>query len=426
MDPLEDPHEFLPGLERMTRTVLAAGLLVLVTVGGSAETLAPADARNRMARASNAFGVDLYARLRGAEGNLAVSPASLSIALGMTRGGARGTTAAQMAKVLHLDGWPDAEALLVSGELAASLQDPSRPVTLRIANRLFGERSNTFDPAYLELTRRSYGAALEPLDFKGAPEAARGRINGWVSEQTKDRIRDLIPPGGIHAGTRLALVNALYFLGDWESPFEKKSTVPVPFHVSATVRKDVPTMHHTGMVPFFEDPAVKAVALPYRGGTMSMLLVLPQATDGLAAFEASLTPARLEALAASLKPREVAVALPRFEVNPAEPLALGDELAALGMTDAFDATKADFTGITNPPDPRRSLHLGAVFHKAFVRVDEKGTEAAAATAVIFLEAGALPRRIAQFKADHPFLFFLRDHTTGLVLFMGRVTDPSRK
>jgi serpin B len=409
----------------------AALALAFVSSCGSAafaatEVPVSQDAR-RLAQGSNAFGFDLYARLRATRGNLVVSPASVSTALTMTWGGARGATAEQMARVMHLEGTP-AAVLPASGRLAAMLQDPARPLVFRIANRLFGEKSAAFESAYLQATKAAFGAGLEPVDFKGAPEKARVFINGWVEEQTEKRIRDLIPPGAVNADTRLALVNAIYFLGDWAEPFEKNATRPRPFHVTPTTPKDVPTMHRLATLRFAPGEGRKALELPYKGDQLSMVLVLPDALDGLDALEAALTPAAFDALVASLKPTRVSVALPKFEIDPAASLALADLLQAMGMRLAFDREKADFTGIAHPKSPADRLYLARVYHKAFVKVDEKGTEAAAATAALMMRAGSMPpvEKPAEFKADHPFLFFIRDKATGLVVFMGRVADPGAR
>ena len=226
--------------------------------------------------------------------------------------------------------------------------------------------------------------------------------------------------------TRLVLVNAIYFLGDWAQPFAKEATQPAAFSVSASQKKDVPTMHAVESFRFAARDGLKAVELPYKGGQMSMVLVLPDAPDGLAALESSFTAARLDGIVASLAPTRVHVSLPKFEVDPPGALGLGAVLAKLGMADAFSPAMADFTGIANPPDPRDRLFISEVFHKAFVKVDEKGTEAAAATAGVMDRAGAVMVQPAEFKADHPFLFFIRDNASGMILFMGRVADPSSK
>jgi serpin B len=409
----------------LSTAVLGGAVPPASPVGGelAADGAATGDVRG-FAGSANGFGLDLYRRLRARPGNLAVSPASLATALAMTWGGARGETADQMKRVLRFADPPDV-VMRTSGELAASLQDPKRPVVLRIANRLFGERSYRFEPAYLEATRAAFGAGLEPVDFRTAPQRARALINGWVEAQTEKRIRELLPPDGVTGETRLVLVNALYFLGDWQAPFAKESTAPRPFHLTRSARKDVPTMHRTERLRFAHGNGLKALELPYKGGALSMLLLLPDAVDGLAALEASLTAAELEAVVRSLRPTQVAVALPKFVVDPPASLALGDVLRDMGMPLAFDPRGADFTGIASPPDPGQGLVIGGVFHKAFVKVDEKGTEAAAATAVSMMTRALAPRTPpAEFKADHPFLFFIRDDGSGLILFMGRVSDPS--
>jgi len=324
--------------------------------------------------------------------------------------------------VLRLPGPPET-VMQASGALAASLQDPARPVVFRIANRLFGEKAYRFEPAYLDATKAAFGAALEPVDFRHAHEAARLLINGWVEKKTEKRIRDLVPQGGVSRETRLVLVNAIYFLGDWEEPFKKEATRPAPFSTSASEKKDVATMHAVESFRFVAQEGLKALELPYKGGQMSMLVVLPDAVDGLSALEESLTADRLDAIVKSLASVRVYVTLPKFEIDPPGALPLGDVLQTLGMKAAFSPAKADFTGIANPPHPADRLFISQVFHKAFVKVDEKGTEAAAATAVVMERAAAALASPAQFKADHPFLFFIRDNASGMILFMGRVSDP---
>jgi serpin B len=410
----------------MARRLLPVSLLgLLLAVGSAAQPSRPDDAVARFARSSNEFGLDLYGKLRAMPGNLVVSPASVTTALAMAWGGARGKTAEQMQAVLPFDR-PAAETMPVSGRLSAALTDPKRPVTFRIANRLFGEQSYRFEPAYLEATKAAYGAPLEPLDFKRAPDQARERINGWVEQQTERRIRDLVPAGSLRPTTRLVLVNAIYFLGDWSAPFKKESTRLASFFTSPTARKDVPMMHQTEELRFAEKHAVKVLELPYRGREMAMLVILPDQVDGLDAVERSLTEPRLQELVAALVPQRVAVALPKFEVNPAQSLTLGDTLRAMGMAHAFDPTQADFTGMAQPADPADRLFLARVFHKAFVRVDEKGTEAAAATAAAMETVSARPREQSrEFRADRPFLFVIRDTASGLVLFLGRVADPEK-
>jgi serpin B len=382
------------------------------------------DAVAKLAQSSNAFGFDLYQRLRQRPGNLVLSPSSITTALAMTWDGAEGETAAQMRKVLHLEGTAD-EVMATSGELARSLQDPSRPVVFRIANQLFCEKTYKLVPAFVEKTRAAYGAGIELLDFKKSPEPARVHINKWVEGKTLHRIKNLIPRNTVQPDTRLVLVNAIYFLGDWAAPFKRDRTRPFPFHLTASKTVDVPTMNLSGGFRISQKDGVTALELPYKGGEMSMVILLPDEIEGLAAVEGTLDTKRLDALVSTMKPEWVWVALPKFEVNPGESLSLGNDLRELGMPLAFNNDLADFTGIANPANPAERLVIGAVFHKGFVKVDEKGTEAAAATAVMEAEvgtaAGGGPR---PFRVDRPFLFVIRDNASGLVLFLGRVNDPS--
>ena len=412
---------------RPSRVAYALAPLLLASLPGESSAVSAAPARGDLAvlaKSSNAFGFELYRRLKEGPGNRVFSPASVSTALAMAWGGAKGETAAEMQRVLRFPGTP-AQMMQASGALTAALRDPGREVVFRIANRLFGERTYRFEPVFLEATKAAYGASLEPVDFRGATEAARARINAWVEEQTEKRIANLVPPGVLDEDARLVLVNALYFLGDWLEPFEKEATRPAPFHVSTTAKNDVPTMHRTDELRYVRRPGRQALELPYEGNTMSLLVVLPDAVDGLPVLEDSLTADGLEQIVGGLAPARVAVALPKFEVNPTASSPLGDLLKAMGMPIAFDRKRADFTGIANPPKPEDRLFIGQVFHKAFVKTDEKGTEAAAATAVAMFRATGMPAAPpVEFKADHPFLFFIRDNASGLVLFMGRVTDPS--
>jgi serpin B len=384
----------------------------------------PMDTLNRFAQDSNAFGLELYRRLRTQPGNLVLSPASVSLALAMAWGGARAQTGEQMRQVLHFEGTPE-QIMQASGALARQLQDPGQPIRFRIANRLFGEKTYAFEQAYLDATRAAYDAPLQAVDFRHGAEPARQQINAWVEQQTAQRIRDLIPPGGVDADTRLALVNAIYFLGDWEVPFEQRATQPAPFFTAPGVKKDTPTMHRQDTLRFVQQDGLKALELPYKGRSLSMLLVLPDPIDGIGALEQSLDAGRFERLVQGLQPQPVRVALPKFEINPAASQALSGALQGMGMRLAFDRRQADFSGIADPPDPADRLVLSQVFHKAFVRVDEQGTEAAAATAAIMVGAAAMrpPQRMAEFIADHPFLFFIRDNASGLILFQGRVAEP---
>ncbi len=375
-------------------------------------------------RGSNALAFDLYAKAQQHPGSLALAPISISTALVMTGAGARGDTGAEMQRVLHVD--EDGGApLRAAAALLADLRQNDGGVTLHVVNRLFGAKSFAFDLHYLEQTKTLFGAVLEPLNFADA-DRSRSHINDWVAKQTGGRIHDLIPPHALDQQTRLVLVNAIYFLGQWIHPFDARSTVPVPFRTANGATHAVPTMHQLGYLRFAHTDGVKVLELPYRGGEVSMLLVLPDTTDGLEAVERRLSPTVLEQWLSAISPQSVLVSLPKFEINPAQPLALRDTLSALGMALAFDSDLADFSGIANPASAADRLYINDVFHKAFVKLDELGTEAAAATAVVMFETSAAPPSEPppeQFRADHPFLFVLRHAPTGAILFIGRVSDP---
>lgn len=374
------------------------------------------------AASSNGLGVDLLRRTAARRENAAISPASITTALAMTYGGSRGDTAAQMARVLHHDGSPealhDAASRVLAGWNAPAEHE------LRVVNRLFGEGSFQFEAPFLAMTRDRYGAELEPMDFRGAPDPSRLLINAWVAEQTRDRIRDLLPDGSIIPATRMVLTNAVYFLGKWVTPFEREMTRAADFHRLDGSTVQVATMNQTEHVSYTEDADAQVIELPYQGEQMSMLFVLPRQRDGLVALVDSLTPERLDTWAGALAHRQVWVALPKVTLDPAMPMRLAADLAALGMPLAFDDSQADFTAMGVPPNPAMRLFISEVFHKAFVKIDEEGTEAAAATAVVMAEGAGAQAQPTLFHADHPFLFILRDKTSGTVMFFGLVFDPS--
>ena len=380
----------------------------------------------RIARSSNAFATDLWSRVRQAQGNLAVSPASITLALAMTWGGAKGRTAEEMKQVLHFEGSTD-EVMASAGRLLQSWNTSSGAALLRVANRLFGSNRYTFEKPYLEKTQATFGAPLEPVDFDGGVEATRKAINGWVAQQTEERIQGLLPEGSLKPGlTRLVLVNAIYFKASWAKPFSESMTSPEPFFVTRSVKKDVPLMRRTGDYRFAGQDGVKVLEIPYQEEALAMIFVLPDAADGLEAIEQQLTSALIDDWVTALRKESVNVVLPRFEVSPAASVELKEALSAMGMAQAFSPQEADFTGMANPPDPSARHHISQVFHKAFVKLDEKGTEAAAATSVVMAMRSAMrpSREPKDFRADHPFLFFLRDSASGMILFMGRVSDPS--
>jgi serpin B len=369
------------------------------------------------------FALDLYQALREQEGNLFYSPYSISAALAMTYAGARGQTEAQMAQALHF-ALPQ-ETLhgsfaLLAGELASRGEGAEgkdgEGFRLHVANALWLQHDFDLLADYLALVEAAYGAAPHPVDFQGAPEEARVTINDWVAGETEDRITDLIPPGVIDALTRLVLTNAIYFNAAWALPFEKDATSDGPFTLLDGEQISVPMMRQNGALRYAAGEGYQAVELFYDGGELSMVILLPQAGQ-FEAFEGSLDAARLAEIEAGLSRQQVTLSMPRFEFE--SQFSLSESLAALGMEDAFTSA-ADFSGITGSPD----LFISEVLHKAFVSVDEEGTEAAAATAVV-MGLTAAPAEVVQMAVDRPFVFFIRDVNTGAVLFLGRVVDPSQ-
>jgi len=386
----------------------------------SADRPGPPD-DDALVEASNAFAVDLWNRVRRQEGNLAVSPASISVALSMTWAGARGETADEMAQVLHL------ERPNRIHEAAATLlhhwNNPDRSeYELRVVNRLFGEQSYDFKEEYLELVRRRYGAPVERLDFRNAPEPSRARINTWVETQTAERIRNLLPPGAVNDLTRLILTNAIYFLGKWVNPFHEDSTRDAVFRTPGH-KVQIPMMHQTGDFLYCGTGDLKILELPYRGGDFAMTVLLPSAVDGLKALEKQISTKVLDRWLADLREQPVQVAFPKFTIDPTESMCLASILAEMGMRRAFDRNAADFTGIGDPPNAQDRLFINDVIHKPFVKVDEAGTEAAALTAMVMQILSLRSPKPKEFRADHPFLFLIRDVRSRMILFIGRVTDP---
>jgi serpin B len=372
-------------------------------------------------RDNSQFAVDLYGRLAKEPGNLFFSPYSISSALAMTYAGARGKTAEEMARTLHLD--------LPPGQLHpafAALNNQfrgnggKRAFELSLANALWGQKGFAFDPQFVQLVQKNYGAALQLVDFKGAPENARQTINRWVENETRDKIKDLIPEGVIDPMTRLVLTNAIYFKAAWEHKFSEGATRPMPFATSSGQKVDVPMMHATHRSAYFESDALQGLVLPYEQDELSLVVLLPKQANGLAAVEGSLTAERLQDWVAKAKKHEVDTYLPKFKVT--SQFNLKQVLTAMGMRLPFSKS-ADFTGMST----EEPLQISEVVHKAYIDLNEKGTEAAAATAVIVKAANAAlnePKlQKVTFRADHPFTFLIRENRTGTVLFMGRIENP---
>jgi serpin B len=388
--------------------------LLVVAIGAGPERVA----MNDVVAGNNRFAFDLFGKVRNRPGNLVFSPYSISTALALTYTGASGQTAEEMAETLHLP--PDGKALdsgfaalraLIGGE------GEDRAYQLSTANALWGQQGLSYRPEFLKRAEASFGAGLRPVEFLENPEGARKTINAWVEKQTRDKIKNLLASSDIDRDTDLILTNAIYFKGSWAIPFPKASTKDAEFRDSNTSSR-VPTMHLTSQFGYLETDDFQGLDLPYVGNDLSMVILLPKKVDGLTGLESSLSSTSVEGWLAKLARRRVQVELPRFKVEASCELA--KTLASMGMPSAF-GRQADFSGITTD----RRLAISAVIHKAFTEVNEEGTEAAAATAVIMKRSLAIaPQQIpVVFRADHPFLFLIRDIRSGSILFVGRVVNP---
>jgi len=386
------------------------GIELLVRGERDPDRVVPDEDLTALAQGNTAFALDVYRQVASEPGNLVLGPLSISVAMAMNQMGARGATASQAADAMHFD--------LPSEQLAAAFDRLEREleglagdkVAIALVNQLFGQRDYPFEEPFLETLSRNFGAPMAVVDYND-PEAVRGIINAWVASQTNERIKDLIPPEALTPLTRLVLVNATYLKADWARPFNAAFTEKRPFRLASGRRVRVPTMAATTDAPTAATAGVRAIDLPYEGERLAMLILVP---SDLAAFERDLTAETIDAIVAALEPGGVALTMPTFSARTR--VDLRAPLQALGIIDAFDERLADLTGIS--PEP--NLHVSAAVHQAFVKVAEKGTEAAAATAIGDSGTSGPP---PAFKVDRPFLWLIRDRETGSVLFLGRVLDP---
>ena len=367
------------------------------------------------ALASNRFGFDLYARMNAGDPNLICSPLSAAVALAMASGGARGETQAQMTRVLHIDNDKLAAAHTSFAGLIAGLNGRDG-VALQVSDRLWAQEGLPVRTEYLALLRDRYKAPLATVDFSGAPEAARAAINRWGAAETHDRIKEALPEGAVNPLTRLVLINAVYFKGQWESPFAPYGTQDADF-AAPTGKVTTKMMSNLGTFGYVREGDVQLLELPYGGG-LSMVVVLPDAARGLPEVEARSGGSYAGWLAA-LSPAYVDVKLPRWTATSS--LSLRETLGPMGMPLAF-AGAADFSGMVGG----EALHISDVLQQAFIEVNEQGTEAAAVTVLGNVKesyGGDVGRPPIPFHADHPFLYFIRDRKTDAILFIGRVVAP---
>jgi serpin B len=408
------------------RRILAALLAGAVTMAMANGAAAGAEGQRGLASGVNAFAVGLYGRIAPAdESSVFFSPYSVEMALLMARQGARGATADEMQKVLGVSGGEEAGALMKRLNGGGG----ERGFALSVANALWVEQTFEILPSYTDALKQFGVGGAFPEDFVGDAEGSRKQINEWVSDHTQKKIQDLMPPRSVDARTRLVLTNAVYFKASWQKPFEKNATTEQPFFMQGGKQEKLPLMHEGHLhAQYAADEEVQVLSLPYRmdapaagdagpAPRMSMLVILPVKKDGLAAVEKTLTAEKLDGWTGSLKGQMVDVYLPRFKTTST--LTLNDALKGMGMEKAFGA-EADFSGMAKIDRPEDRLRITDVAHKAYVSVDEEGTEAAAATGVV-VGAMAMPMgQPAVFRADHPFLYLIREEASGVVVFMGRM------
>ena len=422
-------------------------VLILVVLGGIVgECWAvekPAQGQKRAQQAvvegNNEFALELYAKLRAQEGNLFFSPYSISTALAMAYAGARGETESQMAKALHFpttkpvgvcqdpnkkvgeaeQAWREQGFHCEFGAIVEDLnvRGAKGSYELNVANALWGQQGYGFLAEFLELIKSSYGGELNEVDFVKAREAARQTINSWVEKQTRDKIKNLIQKGVLNSMTRLVLTNAIYFKGNWARQFEEDKTRESPFTLISGEGVNVPMMNQTAEFNYMETEDFQGLELPYVDDELSMIILLPRKVDGLSSLEEMLSLEKFSGWLGKLGKRKVIVSVPKFRMTSR--FGLAGVLRSMGMTDAF-SEKANFSGMNS----KRDLFISAVVHKAYVDVNEEGTEAAAATGVVMGLTSVRPERIPVFRADHPFLFLIRDNKSGSILFIGRAMNPT--
>lgn len=369
----------------------------------------------KLVHGNNAFAVDLYQQLQKSDGNLFFSPFNISTALAMTYAGARAETESQMARTLHFDETGDGLHAAFADLQAKLIEVESAGVILKTANSLWPLSGYAFLDSYLDLVKKHYGVIVTPLDYKNDPEKGRNVINQWVEDRTEMKIRNLIPRGLLDALTRLVLTNAIYFKGNWADRFDPRLTKRSDFWAPQG-KVYASMMSRTHDYNYAETGSLQILELPYAGKTSSMFILLPQERDGLAVLEGQLTLACIEESIEKLRQEQVFVTVPRLKIETA--FQLNEALIGLGMPNAFNSNKANFAGMDGNEN---WLYIGCVLHKAFIEANEEGTEAAAATAVVMRSKGL--SKTLEVRADHPFIFLIRENQTGSILFMGRLLKP---
>lgn len=375
--------------------------------------------QDRESDRNNTFAINVYKQLKSQQGNLFFSPFSVRTALAMAYAGAKENTAVEMAMTLGFQGQSLTTHSAIRDSIKAAMNTQDQEgFRIHIANSLWGQRGYHFIDSFLKLNKTYYAAKLQELDFAKEP-IARKTINEWVEKETEGKIQNLISQGVLSELTRLVLTNAIYFKAKWQEPFNTYATNSADFHISRHQKVSVPTMFREGNYGYADLKSFQILEMPYQGSSTAMVIILPKASNTLEKAEGELNWESLNTWLSRLNRQEVRLYLPKFKVT--SEFSLGDTLKKLGMVDAFSAKSADFSAMTG----NKGIYLSAVLHKAFAAVDEDGTEAAAATAVV-AALGAAPMERKEpptFRADRPFLYLIRNVKDGSILFLGRVSNP---
>lgn len=390
-----------------------ASAILIVLLAKNSFSVSPETVKN-----NNQFAFELYNKLDKKDKNIFLSPYSISTALAMTFTGAKSKTAECMEKVMHFSGGIENVSAEFNSLITEINSRNGKDIEINVANRLFGDKKTEFLDSFLQNVEKKFSAPLQKVDFKNDLEGSRKIINKWVEDKTKDKIKELIKKDVLSPGTKLALVNAIYFYGDWQHQFDSSSTRKGNFYTDEQSKKEVKMMWQKKHFEYMENSEMKAIRMPYKGNTISMEVYLPNKKDGITELEKNMTIDNYSKWSKEFKQENVSVTFPKYKMTV--DFQLGDILKEMGMELAF-SDYADFSGMS----VKTPLKISHVIHKAFIDVSEKGTEAAAATAVIMVVTDSYhapePEKI--FTADHPFFFTIRDNITGSILFMGKVVDP---
>lgn len=400
---------------KMRAVFLSVLLIMVLAFGLSGSGMADQDDWSVVVKGNNDFAFDLYRVTASEKGNLFFSPYSVSSALAMTYAGARGETAKQMDKALHFDLAANKLNPGFAG-LMKQFNASDKAYQLSVANALWGQEGTKFYPEFVEITQKYYDAGFKQVDYINKTEQARQTINNWVETKTNHKIKELIKPKILNELTRLVLTNAIYFKGRWEFRFKPNSTKEAPFYITNEEKTDIPLMYQLGKFKYAETDESQILELSYSGGEVAMDILLPKPKSDLVSLESRLQSANFQSWLDQMSAKRVEVFLPRFKME--KELMLGGYLTNLGMKDAFDENNANFSGISDT-----FLYITHVIHKAFVEVNEEGTEAAAATGVVMGTKSVNSNKPVVFRADRPFIFLIRDLKSNSILFMGRMVDP---